>query len=544
MITSSRERIAALTAADDWGTETLHGLLARHAGRRPERLALKDQPDREALTGQPAQALTWAQLHRASASLALQLERLGVLAGDRLVVQLPNIVELPVLYYVASRLGAIISPVPVQYGAHELRQIAAALDPVALITLEQFRGTGLADRARAALSTPGVLCLGTDLVLDPDAGEATPPDAGDANAILSICWTSGTTGTPKGVPRSHNMWLATARHSIAAGACTGEDVLLNPFPLVNMAALGGFLFPSAVLGCAVVLHHPLDPPLYLQQIQDEKVSFTIAPPALLNQLAKSPDLWHRFDFSSLRRVGSGSAPLAPWMIETFDREYGKPVVNFYGSNEGISLFATPESAPRPEVRAAMFPSPAPGAGIATRVVDPDSGEEAAGPGQRGELLICGATVFDGYLGHDNSALFTADGYFHTGDLVEICGERGGFYRIVGRCKDIINRGGMKLSPVELDLLLEEHPDIQEGAACAFPDERLGERVCACVVPRPGSTEFTLQALQDWLQERGLAKFKLPERLELFERLPRNPLGKVQRFQLQESVAAKCEEKQA
>lgn len=177
--------------------------------------------------------------------------------------------------------------------------------------------------------------------------------------MLSICWTSGTTGTPKGVPRSHNMWLATARCSMAAGSYTADDVLLNPFPLVNMAALGGFLFPAALLGCSIVLHHPLDAPLFLKQMQDERISFTIAPPALLNQLAKTPPMWNSFDFSALRCVGSGSAPLAPWMIATFSRDFGKEVVNFYGSNEGISLFATPETAPEPEVRATMFPRPRP-----------------------------------------------------------------------------------------------------------------------------------------------------------------------------------------
>jgi acyl-CoA synthetase (AMP-forming)/AMP-acid ligase II len=328
---------------------------------------------------------------------------------------------------------------------------------------------------------------------------------------------------------------------MAAGAYTAEDILLNPFPLVNMAALGGFLFPAALLGCSIVLHHPLDPPLFLRQMQDEKITFTIAPPALLNQLAKSPELWKQFDFSALRRVGSGSAPLAPWMIETFSRDYGKEVVNFYGSNEGISLFATPETAPEPQVRAALFPRPEAGAAIATKVADPATGLELEREGERGELLIGGATVFDGYLGHDNSDVFAADGFFRTGDLVEICGEQGDFYRIVGRCKDIINRGGMKISPAELDVALEQHPQVLEAAVCAYPDERLGEKICACLVPRPGAAPPDLGALQDYLLEQGFARFKLPERIEIFERLPRNALGKVQRFSLQDTVTARTEQ---
>lgn len=542
MITSSQQRIQSLTDSGGWGTDTLHDLLAAHAATRPRQLALKDQPNREELTGNPPLALNWAELDAASESLAIQLQQLRIGAGDRLILQLPNVVELPVVYYAASKIGAIVSPVPVQYGSHELQLVASTLGATAMITLERFRDSTLAAQARQALPGIKVLVFGNDLNLDARPAEQRCERCpSDANRVVSICWTSGTTGTPKGVPRSHNMWLATGRSSLAAGNYVPDDVLLNPFPLVNMAALGGFLFPAALLGCAIVLHHPLDPPLFLRQMQDERITFTIAPPALLNQLAKSPELWNQFDFRALRRIGSGSAPLAPWMIETFSREYGKEVVNFYGSNEGISLFATPETAPEPEVRAAMFPRPGPGATIATRVADPDSGQEITSAGERGELLISGATVFDGYLDHNNSDVFTGDGYFRTGDLVEICGEGGGYYRIVGRCKDIINRGGMKISPAELDVALEQHPQVAEAAVCAYPDERLGEKICVCMVSRPEQGLPDLDSLQAYLLDQGFARFKLPERIEMFDQLPRNALGKVQRFVLQDIVTARHEE---
>jgi cyclohexanecarboxylate-CoA ligase len=544
MITSSEQRIQALTAAGSWGHDTLHGLLAKHARERPAALALKDQPNRMELTGDAALSLSWSELDRASEALAIQLQELGVRAEDPLIVQLPNVVELAVTYYAASKLGAIVSPIPVQYSSHELQMMAAALGARTVITMERLRDTRLAERAQAALPGLRVASFGDGLQLDTryDSQRCSRgPD--DANAVVSVCWTSGTTGTPKGVPRSHNMWLATGRCSLQAGSYTPDDVLLNPFPLVNMAALGGFLFPAALLGCAIVLHHPLDPALFLRQMQDEKVTFTIAPPALLNQLARSPELWGQFDFSALRSIGSGSAPLAPWMIDTFSRQYGVEVVNFYGSNEGISLFATPESAPEPEVRAAMFPRPAAGASIATRVADPDTGEEVTEVGGRGELLIGGATVFDGYLNYDNSDVFNKDGLFRTGDLVELCGEGGNYYRIVGRCKDIINRGGMKISPAEIDVALEQHPEVVEAAVCAYADERLGEKICACLVLPEGGTTPTLEALQNYLLDRGFAKFKLPERIAVFEELPRNPLGKVQRFALQETINAQIEEQE-
>ncbi len=541
MITSDSNRIAAMTAAGSWGTETLHSLLARHARDRPERLAVKDQPNREQLTGDEPLTLTWSALDRASDNLARQLREAGLGQDDRVIIQLPNVAELLVLYYTLSKLGAIASPVPVQYGSHELRHMSQTLKATTLITLNNLRGADLAADARAALPAVRVLAFGEDLALDTDGSEQlSPAPAADANSVVTICWTSGTTGTPKGVPRSHNMWLASGHCTAAAGGYTGEDRLLCPFPMVNMSALGGFVFPAAIHGCEIILHHPLDPPLFLQQMQDERVTFTIAPPALLNQLAKSPDMWGHYDFSALRRVGSGSAPLSPWMIETFDRDFGVDVVNIYGSNEGIALYCAPEKAPEPEVRAAMFPRPGADDYLKTRVADPESGAEVVAIGERGELLVSGATVFDGYFEHDNTDVFTSENFFRTGDLVEICGDSGEFYRIVGRCKDIINRGGMKISPVELDLALEEHPQVLEAAVCAYPDERLGEKICACLVMKPGMEPLTLPDVQAYLLDFGLAKFKLPERIEYITALPRNALGKVQRFALQDRLSVQQE----
>ena len=537
MKTSPDSRIHALTRAGHWGSQTLHGLLAMHAASKPDALAVKDQPNRQELTGDEPVVLSWGQLEHASDNLAAQLQRQGVAQDSTVIVQLPNIAELLVVYYAISKLGAIVSPVPVQYGAHELQMLSGALDARIMISIERLRDQPLAAAAQEALADVNVLRFGNELAIDSSpGGPRGEHPAQDANRILSICWTSGTTGTPKGVPRSHNMWMASGQCSAAAGSMTGDDILLNPFPLVNMAALGGFLYPAAILGAAIVLHHPLDPALFLAQMQNEKITFTIAPPALLNQLAKAPEMWNQFDFSSLRRIGSGSAPLAPSMIATFSRDYGKEIVNFFGSNEGISLFSTPEDAPDPDVRASMFRRPGPDGLLQTRVADPDTGEEITAEGERGELLIAGATVFDGYFAHDNEGVFSTDGFFRSGDLVEICGDAGNYYRIVGRCKDIINRGGMKISPVELDVALEHHPSVVEAAVCAYPDERLGEKICACLVLQPGAAKPSLEELQKFLLDKGFAKFKLPERIELLERLPRNPLGKVQRFTLQDLVS--------
>ena len=553
MHTTEPKRIAQLTEAGLWGQDTLHSLLAEQVATNADGLAVADQPNKAELTGQPPARLSYAALDIASNALAAQLLEHGLGPGARIMVQLPNVSELVVCFFAASKLGAVISPLPVQYGEYEISKLAAAFEPALFIGCASFKGQPLSAAASAAI--PNVPVLDAGVTLDCLANELTAQATDrlakhhasfeeDANRTITVCWTSGTTGTPKGVPRSHNMWLATARATAEAGGYLPGERLLNPFPLVNMAAVGGFLFAATELGCALVLHHPLEPPLYLQQLQDERINFTIAPPALLNQLAAKPELWNAFDFGALRAVGSGSAPLSPDMIETLENSYGKPIINFYGSNEGIALFATPETAPRPELRASHFPrfgvSAMPFEGYAhnavkSKVIDPDSGIDIEAPGQAGELCFAGATVFDGYLGGDGGEVFTKDGFFRTGDLVEICGDPPNYYRIVGRCKDIINRGGMKISPSELDTLLEGYTGLAEAAVCAYPDPMLGEKICACIVPAQSDAVPALTDICDYLLDRGIAKFKLPERLQVFDALPRNPMGKVIRTELQAAL---------
>ena len=545
MITSPQQRITQYTEQGWWGQQTLHELLSIAANKTPQHLAVADQPNRELLTASPSQTLSYRQLQATSDYLAAQLIQQGISCGDIVVVQLPNIVELVVLYYAISKIGAIISPVPIQYGSYELHEINQQLKPKCFVTIDQFKHLTPAKTASQFMEKGmQVLSFGRDVpsnigrldfTVKQDATAVT--QINEANNTISICWTSGTTGTPKGVPRSHNMWLAVAHTVLSSRDYHQGDRLLNPFPLVNMASIGSFLYPSAMLGCSLFLHHPLDGELFLQQLQQEKITFTIAPPALLNQLAKSKSLWDSFDFAALDSVGSGSAPLAPWMIKTFSDSYGVNVINYYGSNEGITLLATPETVPDAQQRAKMFPIPTKNAadGHRAKIIDTTTEKEICEPGVPGELVFAGPTVFDGYYDSDNSDVFTADGFFRTGDLVEICGADANYYQIVGRCKDIINRGGMKISPSELDRLLEGHPDLKEVAVCGYPDEKLGEKICACVVPVDPKKPPALQDIANFLSNQHIAKYKLPEKVAIFEQLPRNPMGKVQRFKLQESI---------
>lgn len=523
--------------AGHWPDQTLHFWLDENASRCPDRVAVKDAPNREAITGEAPIALTWSQLKKASRAFAAYMKSRGVQAGDRVLIQMPNVVDLVVVYYALSRLGAIISPIPVQYGHHEVDWVHSELKNGHVIVAGSMAGKPLA--ATSLSDRCAVTVMGKDWVIDPSAETDVTVDDSSVTAsnILTICWTSGTTGTPKGVPRDHNMWMAIGVSNVKVCDYRDGDILLNPFPLVNMAAVGGFLFPAVVCGATLVLHHPIDVPVYLQQLQQERCTFTIAPPALLNQLAAKPDMWNAFDFSALRNIGSGAAPLSPWMIDVFENQFGKPILNFYGSNEGISLYSIPSTTPDTEMRASCFYRPAADSCIVAEVADPDSGELLTEVGAVGELLMGGPTVFNGYYNHDNQGVFSKEGMFRTGDLVEITGDDGRYLKIVGRCKEMINRGGFKLSPVELDLLLEKIDGVKEAAAFSIPDDTLGERVGAAIVLEDPAKPIDLETISAYFESQGVAKFKTPEGVMIIEALPRNPVGKVQRFMLNEIYQA-------
>jgi acyl-CoA synthetase (AMP-forming)/AMP-acid ligase II len=554
-----------------------------------DREALLDPPNRQALVGGEPNRLSYAQIDALTDKLGCLLYASGLRQGDKLLLQMPNVVEIVLVYLAASRLGLIVSPVAMQYGQFELTTIDKLIRPRAYIGFQRFKGAHFAGPQSdcldegcqtlivdgrdfcqsiaidaAALSAFGDICLKSTDAKSTDAKgiESTPLDADafdadalgseyqryikqldlDANDIFTICWTSGTTGRSKGVPRSHNHWLATTLASQDAIKLRPGAVMLNPFPFINMAAIGGFLFYWLQIGAKLVLHHPFEANLLMSQLQNEAVQYTIFPPAVLSQLLGNKDIINQqFDLSSLEIVGSGSAPLSPGMITGFKSEFDIDVVNIFGSNEGMSLLSNATDVPDPADRAGFFPrfgradlawDNRIAARIETKLVDIDTGEEITERGRAGECLIKGPTVFDGYYDapDDNAKAFSADGYFRSGDLFEIDGDQNQYYRFVGRCKSLILRGGVNISPEELDEILIGHPAIAEVAVAGYADQQMGERIAAFAVLHAGES-LTLEQLKGYMRDLSVAPFKWPERLEILTTLPRNAMNKVMRSQL-------------
>jgi len=540
------EKFDEFAAKGWWGAETWDSLLARNVAGRPSAVAIADAANRTAFTDGEPQQWTWAELDERVTHLAGVLRAHGIGANDVVGIQLPNSVELVQSYLALARIGAIATPFPVQFREYELEQLSALADVRAFITFARIGDRPNADalvKVGAQMSAPvPVFAWGDDLPSDAidlaRADGTTGTDAADAahpNDCVTICWTSGTTSVPKGVPRCHADWIAIGEGIVDAHALTAEDVLLNPFPMVNMAGIGGMMMPWLLTGARLVQHHPFDLPTYLTQIATERVTSTVAPPALLTPLLANETL--PMDLRSVRTIGSGSTPLAPSMVKGWHDRFGIEITNFFGSNEGIALIGDPVTIPDPEARAAYFPRFGAGGfdwpnraarGLRTKLADLQTGDEVTESGNPGEMLIAGPTVFAGYLGGGDA--FDADGFFATGDVFEIAGDEGQYYRFVDRAKDLIIRGGMNISPAEIETLLAGHPKVAECAAVGVPDDVLGERMCVFVVAKT-SEPPTLDELVGYLKEKRIASYKLPERLEIIAALPRNPVGKVLKREL-------------
>lgn len=559
--------------------QTFVHLLQQTCERHPGHEALVDAPNRAQFFGGAPRRLTYAQAWAEVRSLAARLLALGLRQDDILCVQLPNGNELMQTYFACAMLGVVITPAPMQYREHEMGHILQQTQARALMSFahagandalarceklaqdqgaahgrapvvlawypeaDSFAHANAQARGRVhAPLTPG--CASAQELAALDAYCTAHPV--DADATFTLCWTSGTEGLPKGVPRSHNQWMIAAHTIVEAVDLQPGARLLNPFPLTNPGSLSGMVVPWLLTGGTLVQHQPFDLQVFLDQIRDERIDYTCASPALLATLLQNDSLAAGIDWQRLRRIASGAAPLSEWLVRGFAERFGVEIVNCYGSSEGAALYSCARDVPDPAQRAHFFPRlGAPGFDwslsiaklIETRLVDSETGEIVTQPGQLGELRVKGPNVFGGYYNAPelDGAAFDEEGFFRTGDTFEIGGELNEFYKFVGRSKDIVIRGGFNISAAEVEGLIQGHPKVREVAVIGQSDARLGERVCAVVVP-VGNATLNLSELVGYLRDEvRVAAYKLPERLVLAQSLPRNAMGKVIKRELRASI---------
>lgn len=560
MILVPQDLIAEYKRKGWWGEDTLVDLFDRHVREQANAEACIDPPNLAAIMGCRPRRLSWGELNSEVQRIATVLQAHGVVKDSVVLVQLPNCIDLCSVMLACLRLGAIVTPTLVQFRHAELLHVVQMTEPVVAVTATRIGKYSPAEAFRQlqaqAPSLQTVFEIGENVssgavdlraLLSTQSDANVPPTAPiTADDVATLCWTSGTEAQPKGVPRSHNQWTIMSEGVVSAASLRPGMCLLNPFPMVNMAGISTGLVTWLLLGGRLVQHHPFDLPTMLQQIREERVDYTVAPPAILNQLLQQPALLEGIDFNRLSRIGSGSAPLSEWMVRTFQERHGVEIINYFGSNEGCSFASCIADIPDAAHRASYFPR----TGVDglcwqfvnssrqfTRLVDPLSAEEIREPGRPGELHARGPTIFTGYWRAPEltAKVLDAQGWYRSGDLFEIAGEHRQYYRYVGRLKDIVVRGGVKISTEEIELHLLAHAAVAEAAVIGVPDDILGERICAFVVPRPGCA-LTLEALNGFLiGEKRLAVYKQIERLHLIDALPRNALGKVLKRELRQQI---------
>ncbi len=553
MILATPGPIKEYTEKGWWREKTLLDYFQENAREYSQRVAVVDPYDKEELTGFSAERVTYGELERAADAVATSFLEVGIRKDDIVMVQLPNCWELAMLYLAITKAGALISPVPLQWRKKEIQYIAKLTGAKAVITVESFHGFNHKEMMEEImLELPVIKYIFTlEKIKQKTQGNISKEELDsikvDANDIFTLCWTSGTEAEPKGCPLSHNNWINQGLLQVDTADIRPGDVQLTAGPLVNMASVGTTFIPWLILGGTFVLHHPFNPQLFIQQMMQEKVNYTLLVPAVGNMIVKHPQV-DRFDLSSVRAITMGSAPPSFFTIQEFKRRWDIEIGNVWGQNEGTGIVSGPQDVPDLSKRVDYLPQFGKNDSVwaaditkrlQTKLVDPETGKEVRDVGDVGELAYRGPNLMPGYFKRPelNTKAFDEEGFFYTGDLFVI--KENNYIGFFERKKDIIIRGGFNISAQEIENVLFGHPKLADMAAIAMPDEVLGERTCIYVVPK-GDEKITLDEFTSFLKEKGMAVYKLPERLEIVETIPRNPVGKIMKSVLREDLKKKMQ----
>jgi len=499
-------------------------------------------------------SFTYADVDRLSSNLALNLLAAGLRPLDRVVVQLPNVAEFVILYFGLQKMGAIPIAALTLHRYAEISQFVALSGATACVIPDRqgdFEYVPMIRRIRGESpslkygivhgSAPeGFLSL-ADLISTPpqSAPSALNEIRIDPGTAAVFQLSGGTTGIPKLIPRTHNDYAYNSK--VAAEVCeiTGESILLLVLPIAHNMPLAcpgiqGFFFK----GAKVVVSTSTKPEDMCALIEKHSVTHLKVVPALLIRLLNDPvmnDPAIKRDLSSLQTIQSGGQRLQPETRLLAKRLIPSAFIQEnFGMSEGLLTFVRrndPE-----DVRLETVGKPV-SLDDEVRLVDDD--DTVVPLGEVGEMCCRGPYTLRGYYGvpEYNARVFSSDGFFHSGDLMRQ--HSSGAFIVEGRKKDVINRGGEKISAEEVENLILSHPKVKNTVCIAVPDPLMGERMCACVILRDGMS-LRFDELKIFLVDKEIAKYKLPERLEILQDFPLSTFGKVSKKQLVETISAKIE----
>jgi len=506
-------------AAGYWNDDTLSQLLAARVGETPGKTAIITE------TG----ALSYAEWHDRVLRLAGALRSLGIEKGDVVAVQLPNSPEFLIAFLAISALGAVTQTMHMPYRDAELRFLLGHSGAKCFLGLAGGRDYSPAKEAvalRDELDTLAhVISVGgkvdgvgsfEDLLQHEPVDGLPSLSGGDAFILL---YTSGTTGNPKGVPIQYAWFMNNARIAVDDWQFVPDDVILSVAPYTHLYGLWTIIM-TLYVGATNAVMPVFTPPDFVRLVDRLEPTGIFAVPAHIAALINSGS-WDEVDATGVRFIAQAGSIVPVHVAEAIENKLENGcVIQLFGMSELQAGAYTQPGFPR-HVR--IGTSGRPPAGMELEIVDEDG--RPVPPGREGRLLFRGISVFTGYLNNAKATAeaFDDDGWFETGDTAMIDDE--GYLVITGRVKDIINRGGIKYHPKEIEDLVSRLDEVRSAAVIPYPDDVLGERACIFVEPAEGA-DVTLETITAALDRAGIAKFKWPERLEIVEAMPMTPTRKV------------------
>ncbi len=476
-------------------------------------------PEKEAIVCEDVR-LTWSEANAEANKLAHAMKKLGVERGVRVGLLALNEPEYLSMFFGLGKIGAILVPINYRIAGPEMQYILSdsgadvfVFGPEYVDVVDSFRGDIPAEHLVALGDNPPDWALSYNQLIK-DEPEDEPEITGGDDDVLSILYTSGTTGRPKGAMLTHRNYFVGSTNIIATVGHLGETAMLV-LPLFHIGGLANVpLGVQAGLRC--IMLRSLDPKRFLELIEEEKVNVFGSVPVLLQILKMVPD-FEKYDWSSVKMVFVYAAPLPVAVLEEY-AEAGIEVRNLYGLTESCGM-GTVIDGEHSMVKAGSCGLPEFFSEI--KLVDDDGNE--VGPEELGEVLMRGDFVMTGYWNNpEATAQSIKDGWLCTGDIGRM--DSDGFLYIMDRKKDMIISGGENIYPAEIEDLLLHHPKIQDAGVIGYPDELWGEAVRAVVVVTPGET-LTEEEIIEWTKGK-IGKFKMPKSVVFTDALPRTPTGKI------------------
>lgn len=530
-------RRARMIAQGLWHDRTINDSLDACVASCPDKLALTAV---QVETGN-VQRFTYRELARMADRIAVGLTRLGVGKNDIVACQLPNWWHFTLVYLACSRIGAVMNPLMHIFRERELSFMLKHGEAKVMIVPKTFRGFDfekmVTELQPSLPDLQHVVVVGGQGANSFEALLSGPAweDASDAQQILTshrpgpddvtqLIYTSGTTGEPKGVMHSANTVMANIIPYAQRLRLDAEDVVLMASPMAHQTGFMYGLMMPIMLKSSVVLQDIWEPKKAIELIRAEGVTFTMASTPFLTDLAKTVTETGQ-GVPTLRTFLCAGAPIPGPLVEQARSALGAKIVSAWGMTENGAVTLTKlDDADERSFSTDGCPLP----GVEVKVVDGDDKDLPVG--ETGKLMLRSCSNFGGYLKRPHLNGTDAGDWFDTGDLARIDAQ--GYIRITGRSKDVIIRGGENIPVVEIESLLYRHPAVAMAAIVAYPDERLGERACAVVVPKPGQS-IDLPTVVEYLKAQKVAVQYIPERLVVMDAMPATPSGKIQKFKLRE-----------